>query len=83
MRIESNWNFKECVRNIKGIKAQYMRVLMSFSYFEPRKRGDFILKVRKKIYNINIERWKCGVLWDYLNDNLTLEKLEEICKHTN
>ena len=76
--LNQTWDFKRCVNNIKALKQQYASVLMSFSYFEPRKRGDVILSLRNEIYSLNILSWQRGILWDYLNDNLTFDQLERL-----
>ena len=77
-QLNQNWNFKECVNNIKALKQQYASVLMSFSYFESRERGGIILDLRNNIYSLNIIYWQRNLLWDYLNDNLTFEQLERL-----
>lgn len=78
LNINPNWTFKEVVINAKTIKAQYSRVLSSFSYFKLHDKVSFLKNARNDIYSFNFELWKREKIWDYLNDNLDLSILQKL-----
>lgn len=68
LEIDNNWNFEEVFLRIRTLKKQYEEILASFSYFEMKKKNDFIKESKKKFYDLNFQEWKIDKLWEYIND---------------
>ena len=68
MKINEDWNFEEFVYHMKTLKPQYEEILTSFSFFEIKKRNDFLYETKKKFYNLKFPEWQIDKLWEYLND---------------
>lgn len=82
----NNLTFKEIVNNIQAIKSQYKRVLSLFSCgFEIKNKVRYISNTKTKIYSLftDKEKWKSDRLWDYMNDYISYEKLQEIANRQN
>lgn len=73
--IDISWDFKNIVEHIEEVKLEYNRVLASFSIFECSTKKDYIVSIRKEIYNLDIFEWQKDRLWEYLNDDETLDTL--------
>ena len=80
----SDLTFKELVINIEAMKSQYKRVLLLFSCgFDTKNKVRYIKNTKIKIYSLDIETWKIDRLWDYMNDNISYEELQEIANRQN
>lgn len=73
--IDVSWDFKKLVEHIEEVKLEYSRVLASFSIFEYRAKREYIISIRKKIYNLDLFEWQKDRVWEYLNDDETLNTL--------
>lgn len=80
----SNLTFKELVINIEAMKSQYKRVLLLFSCgFDIKNKVRYIKNTKTKMYSLDIETWKIDRLWDYMNDYISYEELQEIANRQN
>ena len=76
--------FKELVINIEAMKHQYKRVLSLFSCgFDIKNKVRYIQNTKVKMYSLDIETWKIDRLWDYMNDYISYEELQEIANRQN
>lgn len=76
--------FKELVIKIEAMKSQYKRVLSLFSCgFDIKDKVRYIKNTKTKMYSLDIDTWKIDRLWDYMNDNISYEKLQEIANRQN
>ena len=78
--ISPTWSFKEIVENIKAIKLQYEEVLLSFSNYQIKEQTQFRKEARDSVYALNMQEWKKDKVWEYMNDFLIIEVLEDICE---
>lgn len=76
--VSPTWTFKEVVKNIKAIKLRYEEVLLSFSNYRMKEQIEFRKEARNSVYVLDMPEWKKDRLWEYLNDFLDIEVLEEI-----
>lgn len=76
--INPNWNFKEVVSNIEVIKSSVREIIASFSYFERKQAIAFMYKLRKDIYSLNFETWRCDRIVEYIYDDIDLETLKKL-----
>ena len=80
----SDLTFKELVINIEAMKSQYKRVLLLFSCgFDIKDKVRYIKNTKTKMYSLDIETWKIDRLWDYMNDYISYEELQEIANRQN
>jgi len=79
--LDSNWKFKNIQDNIEAVKTQYEDILSSFSYFEMKKRGNVLHKMRQEVFKFdNIEYWQRERLWEVLNGDFEIEKFRRLCR---
>lgn len=64
--------FKEILQNAEALKTRYQGFLSPFFNVEK------IVEWRDYIYSLPIEEWKSDRIWEYLNDDITLDKLKRI-----
>lgn len=64
--------FKEILQNAEALKTHYQGFLSPF--FNVKK----IVEWRDYVYSLPIEEWKSDRVWEYLNDDITLDKLKRI-----
>ncbi len=76
--INPNWSFKEVVSNIEVIKSRAREIIASFSYFERKKAIAFMYKLRKDIYSLNFETWRCDRIVEYVYDDIDLQTLQKL-----
>lgn len=76
--INPEWNFKEMVDNIEAIKSQTREIIASFSYFQKKEEIEFKRELKKQIFALKFEYWKCERLLEYIYDDFTLEELERL-----
>ena len=76
--IDKGWNFKQAVDNIRAVKDDYLGLLSSFSIYETKQKRIKIQEIRKQIYELEIFEWQKDRLWEYMNDDETLNTLISI-----
>lgn len=77
-------NFKELVINIQAMKSKYKRVLSLFSCeFDIKNKVKYIQNTKIQMYSLDIEKWEIDRLWDYMNDYISYEELQEIANRQN
>lgn len=64
--------FKEILQNAEALKTRYQGFLSPF--FNVKR----IIEWRDYVYSLPIEEWKSDRIWEYLNDDITLEKFKRI-----
>ena len=64
--------FKEILQNAEALKTRYQGFLSPFFNVER------IIEWRDYVYSLPIEEWKSDRLWEYLNDDITLDKFKRI-----
>lgn len=64
--------FKEILQNAEALKTRYQGFLSPFFNVEK------IVEWRDYVYSLPIEEWKSDRVWEYLNDDITLDKLKRI-----
>ena len=80
----NNLTFKELVINMEAIKSQYKRILSLFSCgFEQKNKVKYMSNTKIKMYSLSIDKWKIDRLWDYMNDYISYEELQEIANRQN
>lgn len=69
MKIDSSWNFKELVYNLKTLRRQYEEWLVFFLSCSSEQKviNGFIKYVRDKFYSLNLKEWQIDVCWEYMN----------------
>lgn len=72
INIDPSWTYRQFTCNLKTLKSQYNDFLMSFSLTSPKERADFIYFIRNQIYSLKFMEWQKDKIWDYLNDNISL-----------
>lgn len=66
--IKSEWTYKDVILNIETIKSEYLRVLLSFSILEKKKKLEYMRKCKQEVYNLKTLEWKRNTIWKYLNN---------------
>ena len=64
--------FKEILQNAEALKTRYQGFLSPFFNVER------IVEWRDYVYSLPIEEWKSDRIWEYLNDDITLDKFKRI-----
>lgn len=64
--------FKEILQNAEALKTRYQGFLSPFFNVER------IIEWRDYVYSLPIEEWKSDRIWEYLNDDITLDKFKRI-----
>ena len=69
MKIDSSWNFKELVYNLKTLRHEYEEWLVFFLSCSSEQKviNKFIKYVRDKFYSLNLKEWQIDVCWEYMN----------------
>lgn len=76
--IDPDLSFKEVVAQIEVIKSQIRDTIASFSYFQKKEEIEFKREVKRQIFELKFEYWKCERLLEYIYDDFTLEELERL-----
>lgn len=77
--VNPGWKFKDVKENIEALKAHYLGVLTSFSYFEKRERLLFIKESKKLIMSLNnILDWQKDRTWEAINDDFDIEEFKRL-----
>ena len=64
--------FKEILQNAEALKTRYQGFLSPFFYVKR------IVEWRDYVYSLPIEEWKSDRIWEYLNDDIPLDKFKRI-----
>ena len=64
--------FEEILQNAEALKTRYQGFLSPFFNVEK------IVKWRDYVYSLPIDEWKSDRIWEYLNDDITLDKFKRI-----
>lgn len=64
--------FKEILQNAEALKTRYQGFLSPFFNVER------IVEWRDYVYSLPIEEWKSDRIWEYLNDDIPLDKFKRI-----
>ena len=80
---DQNWTFKQIVDHIGELKQDYQSFLVAFFFIKPSQRTIHIRDYRTKIYSLNLPEWKKNLIWEVLNDDLTIEELQRIAETNN
>lgn len=70
-------SFKEIVMNIEALKVNYNVALMSF--FNVNK----IYTWKQFIYSFNLKEWQKDRIWEYLNNDISINELRIIAGFEN
>lgn len=65
-------SFEGILKNIEVLKTRYQGFLSPFFNVER------IVEWRDYVYSLPIEEWKSDRIWEYLNDDITLDKFKRI-----
>ena len=65
-------SFEGILKNIEALKTHYQEFLSPF--FNVKR----IIEWRDYVYSLPIEEWKSDRIWEYLNDDITLDKFKRI-----
>jgi hypothetical protein len=65
-------SFEGILKNIEVLKTRYQGFLSPF--FNVKR----IVEWRDYVYSLPIEEWKSDRIWEYLNDDITLDKFKRI-----
>ena len=75
MNINPLWDFKKTIDNVTALKQEYLGVLALFSCYEIKDKKNYIQKVRKDIYSLNMRDWQKDKIWEYMNDDVEFRVL--------
>lgn len=73
--IDKDWTFDDVLANIETLKDYWNSLLVSFSYFERKKRIKVCRNFKTQIYSLNIEEYKLNRIWRYINDEIEYDDL--------
>lgn len=76
ININSDWKFKDILQNIEAIKTQVHGVIASFSYFESRKKLEFMRYIKQSIYSLKIQEGRKNRILEYIYDDIDFEELK-------
>ena len=68
--------FQEFVNNCEVLKEQYTCLLTPFNV-------KAIHCWKSMIYSLEMAEWKKDLIWEALNDDITIEELKHIAQYTN
>lgn len=68
--------FQEFVANCEVLKEQYTCLLIPFNL-------SAIRCWKQMIYSLKIAEWKKDLIWEVLNDDITIEDLKHIAQYTD
>jgi hypothetical protein len=69
--------FQEFVDNCEVLKEQYTCLLVPFF------NASAIRCWKEMIYSLKIPEWKRDLIWEALNDDISIEELKRIAQYTN
>lgn len=79
LSLEENWKFKDVKDNIEALVTEYEGLLSPFSYFELKKRGILLHKLKEQVFNYNnIQYWQRERLWETLNGDFDIEDFKKL-----
>lgn len=64
--------FKEILQNAEALKTRYQ------GFLSPLFNVERIIEWRDYVYSLPIEEWKNNRIWEYLNDDIALDKFKRI-----
>ena len=77
--IDTKTSFRDIKEQIEALKAQYMGILASFSYFDKRDRLLFIKQTKDKILGLeNVLNWQKEKIWETINNDFTIEEFMKL-----
>ena len=76
-------SFIEIVKCVGILKQSYDLFLVSFFSAPSWVRAVRIKDFRDIIYSMKLAEWKKDKIWEYLNNDMTLDELKNIAEHTN
>lgn len=76
--IEQSWTSKEILHNARALKSYLDEMTALFSCKEPKKYFEFKKRLKHDIYSLQIEKWKCDRLWEYLHGDVDFDTLWKI-----
>ena len=82
MNIDSSWDFKQLVYNLKMLKREYDFVLAFFLSCNDNVKivNEYIRYVRDKLYSLNIKEWQIDICWEYMNGDKPYQEVVRIIK---
>ena len=69
MHINSSWNYKDIIANIRTLKLSYLERLTSFFYVT--QQNKFVKATRDSLYALHIEEFQKDRIWEYMNGYLS------------
>lgn len=80
----SDLTFRQLVYKAEAIKSNYNRVLSLFSCgFNIKAKIKYIKSIKQTVYKLNIDKWQCDRIWEYMNDNIPYQELLDIANRQN
>lgn len=77
--IDAKSSFRDVKEQIEALKAQYMGILASFSYFEKKEKILFIKQTKQKISELeNVLNWQKERTWEAINNDFTIEEFKRL-----
>lgn len=82
MNIDSSWNLKELVYNLKALKEEYdIWIAFFLSCHNSQKiMNKYIKYVRDKFYSLNLKEWQIDLCWEFMNDDKPYPELIRVFK---
>lgn len=77
------YTFKGIVLNIRTIKCNYTGILSSFLPFQLHEKVICLKQIHDMLYSLEMETWKIDRIWEYLNNDIDYEILEDIVNRQN
>ena len=77
--LQENWKFKDIKENIEALVTEFEGLLSSFSYFELKKRGVLLHRLKEQVFNYkNILYWQRERLWEVLNGDFEIDDFKKL-----
>lgn len=74
LSLQENWKFKDIKDNIEALVTEFEGLLSPFLYFELKKRGTLLHKLKEQVFNYNnIQYWQRERLWETLNGDFEID----------
>ena len=79
LSLQENWKFKDIKDNIEALVSEFEGLLSPFSYFELKKRGILLHKLKEQVFKCNnIQYWQRERLWETLNGDFEIEDFKKL-----
>ena len=75
--VNNNVPYSEFLSYLPTLKYRYKRVLASFFLFKHKEKNIFIRDFKKQIYSLKYTAKKKDKIWEYLNDDIPFEVLND------